>query len=157
MTNYKLINQKTNAEIKIGDTVTSFRNEEYVLVDFTPPKHEASTGRVTVADDDGKTAEFYPGVIYARIEKIECKSLQLADLSQATAVTINQLRTAFKKQNYTVRSLKQSEFELRGFFERLDNAFAEALALKASEGGYIEIIKGEDELIWDSKNGRSNA
>lgn len=52
-----LVNEKTGAVIKIGDTVTTFRGEKATLINWTAPSHEGSTGRVYIKmDEPGKNA-----------------------------------------------------------------------------------------------------
>jgi hypothetical protein len=59
----KLINAKTDEEIKVGDVVTDFRGDKHKLVAWTRPKHPGSTGRVTLSDN----RVVYPSVIGAKI------------------------------------------------------------------------------------------
>ena len=57
----KLINSTTNKEVKIGDTVTSFRGERFELRSWSEPHHEGSTGRIYVRE--GKLeGSYYPSV-----------------------------------------------------------------------------------------------
>ena len=66
---FKLIHLKNNEEIKIGATVADYRGDIWKLTNFTPPKHPGSTGRVTLENKFGTPAEYYPGVINAKIVK----------------------------------------------------------------------------------------
>lgn len=64
----RLIDTKTNLEIKEGDVVTTFRGERYILVSFYG-KPAPSTGRVVLREGKGGPhVEYYPNVINARIE-----------------------------------------------------------------------------------------
>ena len=57
----KLINSTTNREVKIGDTVTSFRGEKYEVHSWSIPHNEGSTGRMYVKQ--GKLeGSYYPSV-----------------------------------------------------------------------------------------------
>ena len=57
----KLINSTTNREVKIGDTVTSFRGEKYEVRSWSIPHNEGSTGRMYVRE--GKLeGSYYPSV-----------------------------------------------------------------------------------------------
>src|ERR1700751_1606864 len=62
----KLIDIKTNNEIKAGDTVTTFRGEKGKLISIEAPRHSGSTGRVYV-QLGSRYAEFFPTVINAKI------------------------------------------------------------------------------------------
>ena len=53
---YKLINQTTKKEVKVGDTVTDFREEQGILTDVTP-----TTGMNGHIYMDGN--RYYPFVI----------------------------------------------------------------------------------------------
>jgi hypothetical protein len=54
-------------EIRIGDTVETFRGEEVTVIGFRPPHKPGSTGLVCVRFNGGdrRDAEFYPSVIGA--------------------------------------------------------------------------------------------
>ena len=52
----KLINTKTQQEVKVGDTVTDFRGEKGILTDVTP--HTGANGHIYM---DGN--RYYPSVI----------------------------------------------------------------------------------------------
>lgn len=65
----KLINEKTGLEIKIGEMVETFRGERVELISFQAGRHAGSTGRVVVALSPSCEAEYYPGVIGAKIVK----------------------------------------------------------------------------------------
>jgi hypothetical protein len=138
---WKLIDEKTGAEIKSGDPVTTFRGEKYELTDFAPPKHSASTGRVYLEDENGNTVEFYPGVINAKI--VDTRP------PKYTVQIITDGKPPWGGENETVG------IKIEGEFEAYADAFRKALTLLQRDGGYIEIMRG-DELIWDSVHGRSN-
>jgi hypothetical protein len=138
---HKLIDNKTGAEIKSGDKVTTFRGETYELRDFAPPKHSASTGRIYLADDDGNISEFYPGVIDAKI--IDTRP------PKYTVQTITDGKPPWGGENETIGIKPEGEFDSYA------DAFRKALTLHQREGTYVEIMRG-DELIWDSVHGRSN-
>ena len=57
----KLINSTTNREVKIGDTVTSFRGEKYEVHSWSIPHNEGSTGRMYVREGKLK-GSYYPSV-----------------------------------------------------------------------------------------------
>ena len=65
----KLINEETGKEIQIGELVTCFRGNEYILVSFTEPHKPSSTGRVYVAPahGEGMRREYFPSVVGAKI------------------------------------------------------------------------------------------
>lgn len=53
--------------VQIGDKVKTFRGETFTLIGVQVPRHEGSTGRVFVRDDqDGTELAFYPSVIGAK-------------------------------------------------------------------------------------------
>ena len=57
----KLINSITKQEIKIGDTVISFRGEKYEVRSWSEPQHAGSTGRMYVKNDQ-LDRSLYPAV-----------------------------------------------------------------------------------------------
>lgn len=63
----KLIDKRTNTEIKTGDIVRDFRGAAWVYEGGQPPHTENSTGKVWLHDLTEKrmTREFYPSVIGA--------------------------------------------------------------------------------------------
>jgi hypothetical protein len=63
----KLIDKKSGAEIIMGSKRKDFRGETVTVLDFMPPEHEGSTGRVIVKDKGGFVSEYYPSVIDAKI------------------------------------------------------------------------------------------
>lgn len=71
-TGWKLINED-GQEVKIGDAVTTFRGEAAVVVDWIPPQHDASTGRVAIKFNEdqgpwsGHTHAFFPSVVDCKI------------------------------------------------------------------------------------------
>ena len=69
---YLLVDEKTGEEIPIGTIRKSFRDEDYKVLSFTPPRHAGSNGKVyveAVHSDDQPVwqQEFFPGVIGAKI------------------------------------------------------------------------------------------
>lgn len=66
----KLINIKTNKEVKKGEKIISFRGEEATLLDFYS-KGASSSGRVVVKwqGADKNTYEYYPFVFDCEIDK----------------------------------------------------------------------------------------
>ena len=44
----KLINSITKKEVKIGDTVISFRGEKFEVLNWSKPQHAGSSGRMYV-------------------------------------------------------------------------------------------------------------
>ena len=44
----KLINSNTQQEVKIGDTVISFRGEKFEVMNWSEPRHAGSSGRMYV-------------------------------------------------------------------------------------------------------------
>lgn len=68
---YKLVNEN-GLEVKVGDKVKCFRGNEYTLKGFTPPKHDASTGRVYAKMDGSEYGrEFFPQVFDLTIKEID--------------------------------------------------------------------------------------
>ena len=64
----RLINKETRNEVKIGDTVETFRGEEGIVTGIDEPRKSGSTGRVYIKFEypNAKlTREFFPGVIGA--------------------------------------------------------------------------------------------
>lgn len=63
-----LVNEKTGEPLNVGDKLTTFRGEECILTDATPPKHAASTGRVYVKDNPNQPypGEYFPSVVGAK-------------------------------------------------------------------------------------------
>ncbi len=52
--------------VQVGDEVLTFRGEEVTVLGISKPTHAASTGRVTVGDEDSNwTMEYFPSVIGA--------------------------------------------------------------------------------------------
>src|SRR4051812_22288073 len=89
MSNWKLVDQATRAELAVGDERTTFRNEPVKIDSLQPPEQPGSTGRVYVRFSDGsKSSGLFPGVINAefvdsagnraRVEK-EALTAQLFD------------------------------------------------------------------------------
>lgn len=66
MRTFKLVNEKTNREIKMGSIVKDFRGDKLKVIGFTPPHKPSSTGRVRVSEN-GYETEYFPGVINAKI------------------------------------------------------------------------------------------
>ncbi len=67
---WKLIDCKTKAEVKNGDTVVTFRGDEGVLEGWSAPHKPSSTGRIHVrfkSDGQSYTQEFYPTVCNLKI------------------------------------------------------------------------------------------
>lgn len=62
----KLIHSKFGKEIRIGDKLKSFRDDEAQVTGFDPPHKEGSSGRVYVkwltGPDTGETGKYYAGV-----------------------------------------------------------------------------------------------
>ncbi len=62
----RLVSRETGEEVAIGSTVTSFRDEKFVLNGFRKPHKPSSTGRVFVkrvdADENDFEESFFPGV-----------------------------------------------------------------------------------------------
>jgi hypothetical protein len=66
MSNWKLIDQVTRAELAIGDERFTFRNEPVEIDSLQPPDQPGSTGRVYVMFADGsKSSGLFPGVVDA--------------------------------------------------------------------------------------------
>lgn len=59
----KLVYDKTNKEVKIGDITETFRGEKCKVISFTEPLKSSSTGRVYVEFDNNTRREFFPSVI----------------------------------------------------------------------------------------------
>jgi hypothetical protein len=57
----KLLYKKSKEEVKINDTVFSFRGEKYTVVSMTKPLHACSTGRIVVKNEH-RQSEFFPSV-----------------------------------------------------------------------------------------------
>jgi hypothetical protein len=55
-----------NKKVEVGQEVTSFRGEKYILTGWKEPHKPSSTGRVYLKLKDGSTFEFYPEVINAK-------------------------------------------------------------------------------------------
>ena len=64
---WKLVHQKSGEEVMTGETITSFRDEEYTLIDGSPPHKPSSTGKVYVS---GGWA-YYPSVFDLEWRKYE--------------------------------------------------------------------------------------
>lgn len=62
----KLINTETGLEVKVGDEVTTFRGEKFILDSIVEPHKPSSTGKVYVTGDDFRRG-FYPSVIGCKI------------------------------------------------------------------------------------------
>jgi hypothetical protein len=57
----KLIYSNSKEEVKINDTVFSFRDEKYTVVSMTKPDHARIAGRIVVKNEHGQF-EFFPSV-----------------------------------------------------------------------------------------------
>jgi len=65
----KLVYEKTNEEVKIGDELRFLRCGDEIdakVTYFRKPNSPASSGKVSIEYADGVTVEFYVGVIGAR-------------------------------------------------------------------------------------------
>ena len=62
----RLINNRTLEEIAIGDEVTDFRGEKWILKGWYE-KPFPSTGRVILEDSTGWEHSYYPSVVNAAI------------------------------------------------------------------------------------------
>jgi len=93
MSNWKLVDQDTGAELAVGDERTTFRNERVKIDAQQPPDQPASMGTVCVRFGDGsRSSSLFPGVINAefvettgekaRVEQ-EALSAQLSDAAFA--------------------------------------------------------------------------
>lgn len=66
----KLVHELSGEEIKVGDTVKTFRGEDAVVTHMRPPQHSASSGKVTVRLVGNKLeTEFFPSVIFAKFKE----------------------------------------------------------------------------------------
>lgn len=104
MSNWKLVDQDTRAELTIGDERTTFRNEPVKIDSLLPPDQAGSMGRVYVRFGDGsKSSGLFPGVINAefvdstgeraRVEK-EALNAQLFDAA-FTIMSYNTFHSQF--------------------------------------------------------------
>jgi hypothetical protein len=59
---WRLVYKASGAEVNLGDRTKDFRGEEWEVTGGSPPKTEASTGRVYVKRD-GPERGFYPSVM----------------------------------------------------------------------------------------------
>jgi hypothetical protein len=59
----KLFDEKTNKEVKLPYKTKDFRGDAITIVDFTPPKHSGSSGRIHTKGGD----EYFPGVAGLKI------------------------------------------------------------------------------------------
>jgi hypothetical protein len=64
----KLINSRTKQEVKIGDMVTSFRGEQYEVLNWSKPQHAGSSGRMYVKGDLCQR-ELFPSVFNCEFVK----------------------------------------------------------------------------------------
>lgn len=77
---FKLVDSKTGQDIPLGSDRKTFRGEDVKVLDFTPPKHEGSTGRVYVEfAGKGWKQEFFPSVVNAKIVRDNSMSQQDKD------------------------------------------------------------------------------
>lgn len=64
----RLVNTTTGAIVNVGDRVTSFRGDTATVLDWVPPKHRGSTGRIVVQMHDNNSREsYYPSVFDCEI------------------------------------------------------------------------------------------
>lgn len=54
---WKLVDEKTNAPVSMGQAIVSFRGEEMKLLGGNPPHKPSSSGKIWVED-----GEYYPSV-----------------------------------------------------------------------------------------------
>lgn len=68
-----LIHTPTGEQRVRGDTLIESDGFEYVLEDFTPPAHAASTGRVYVQPmyDNTSTYSYFPQVFNCKIVEVQ--------------------------------------------------------------------------------------
>jgi hypothetical protein len=64
----RLIYIATGADVKVGDTVKSFRGEPAVVTGWAPPTHGGSSGRIYVTQEGGWRGSFFPTVYGARFQ-----------------------------------------------------------------------------------------
>ena len=65
--NHTLRDEETGRTIRVGDRA-KVGDARVKITHMTPPRHAASTGRVTVQFGDGHQQEFFPGVIGAKFD-----------------------------------------------------------------------------------------
>jgi hypothetical protein len=70
MSKWKLIDNVTAAEIKIGDHRSTFRNEPVIVMGSLPPHKPESIGKVSAPMRPAKRCCYYPGVINAKFVEI---------------------------------------------------------------------------------------
>lgn len=69
---YKLVNAKTGAELRVGERVSTGDGRQGVLEHFRAPHKPSSTGRVVVRLDGAEfQREWYPSVIGAQFKIVE--------------------------------------------------------------------------------------
>jgi hypothetical protein len=56
----RLVNQQ-GTEVNVGDKLTDFRGDEWVVTGGQPPHHSGSSGRIYV-EREGSQREFFPTV-----------------------------------------------------------------------------------------------
>lgn len=93
---YKLISNIDEQEIANGETVTDFRGDTWTLAGFAPPRHAGSTGRVYLKDAEGHEAEYFPGVINARIT--EHGLMNDPDLTAAELDALHEFAAYYKRK-----------------------------------------------------------
>ena len=104
MSNWKLVDQDTRAELAIGDERPTLRNGPVKIDRLEPPDQPGSTGMVYVRFDDGsKSSGLFPGVLNAefvdldgasaRVEK-EARNAQLLDAA-FTIISYNTFHSRF--------------------------------------------------------------
>jgi len=61
----QLVYTETQTPVQVGDITSTFRGEDVTVTYFRPPHKPASSGKISVKDENDRTAEYYVGVIGA--------------------------------------------------------------------------------------------
>jgi hypothetical protein len=62
----RLVYEKTNKEVRVGDTVTLRDGEEVMIGRIEKPHKPSSTGKVYVTFNNASTQSYYPSVVGAK-------------------------------------------------------------------------------------------
>ncbi len=58
----RLKHKKTGEQVQVGEVITDFRGEDWILTGGAAPHKSSSTGHVYVRNENWSSREFYPTV-----------------------------------------------------------------------------------------------
>lgn len=64
---YDVVDEATGTVLPLGAKIKDFRGDPATLVGYSAPRHEGSSGRVTVRLKGGFETQYYPGVFSLKL------------------------------------------------------------------------------------------